>query len=67
MSDITTLLRDLLQGRNFTELARETGINRITLWRISTGKQFADLRTGDAEKVFLAVTGRPLIGKGAGK
>ena len=63
MSAITSLLRKHLQGRNLAEVARGTGVNHIAIWRIAVGKQFADLRTGDAEKVFEFITGKPLIEK----
>lgn len=43
------------------KVARETGVNHIAVWRIATGKQFADLRTGDAEKIYTFVTGKPLV------
>ena len=61
MSAITSLLRKHLQGRNLAEVARETGVNYVAIWRISGGKQYADLRTGDAEKVYVFVTGKPLV------
>ena len=67
MSAITSLLRKHLKGRNLAHVARETGVNHIAIWRIAVGKQFADLRTGDAEKVFEFVTGKPLVAEEVGE
>lgn len=67
MSVITSLLRKHLQGRNLAEVARGSGVNHIAIWRISVGKQYADLRTGDAERVYFYLTGEPLVEKEAGE
>ncbi len=63
MSVITSLLQRLLQGKNLSQVSRDSEIPYDTIWRIATGRQHADMRTGDAEKLHLYLTGEPLVEK----
>ncbi len=65
MSVITSLLRELLKGRNLAEVARKPQNNHVKIWRIANSKEFADLRTGEAETLYEFLAEKPLIEEGA--
>jgi hypothetical protein len=67
MSVITSLLQRLLEGKNLSQVSRDSEIPYDTIWRIATGRQHADMRTGDAEKLHLHLTGEPLVEKEVGE